>query len=40
MQLSIETLALVLTLSSTPRKSGAIRYACAMDMVAGALIVE
>lgn len=24
----------------TPRKSGAIRYACAMDMIAGSLIVE
>ena len=24
----------------TPRKAGAIRYACAMDMVAGSLIVE
>lgn len=24
----------------TPRKPGAIRYACAMDMVAGSLIVE
>ena len=24
----------------TPRKPGAIRYACAMDMIAGSLIVE
>jgi len=24
----------------TPRKAGAIRYACAMDMIAGSLIVE
>jgi plastocyanin domain-containing protein len=24
----------------TPRKSGAIRYACAMDMITGSLIVE
>jgi plastocyanin domain-containing protein len=24
----------------TPRKTGAIRYACAMDMIAGSLIIE
>jgi plastocyanin domain-containing protein len=24
----------------TPRKAGAIRYACAMDMIAGSLVVE
>jgi plastocyanin domain-containing protein len=24
----------------TPRKSGAIRYACGMDMIAGSLVVE
>lgn len=26
--------------SFTPKKAGAIRYACAMDMIAGSLIVE
>ena len=26
--------------SFTPRKSGSIRYACAMDMIAGSLIVQ